>query len=88
MCCEAQRPIYGVVGLGTKRDLMRETTQIVPVDNPWHVRHCMNCRCHLNRDFNSAPSMILLLEGELNGITLPDCFSRECGKIAWRENLE
>ena len=52
---------------GDKRDLLRETTQIVPVDNPWHVRHCMNCGCIFNRDTNSAQNMILLLEGELNG---------------------
>ena len=86
MCCEAQRPIYRVVGLGTKRDLLRETTQIVPVDNPWHVRHCMNCGCIFNRDTNSAQNMILLLEAELNGTPLPKCFNRENGHIEWREN--
>ena len=67
---------------------MRESTNITAVDNPWHVRHCVQCGFISNRDYNSAQNMILRLEVELNGHALPDCFNRECGKIALRENLD
>ena len=43
LCCEAKNPIYRVVGLGTKQDILRESTNITAVDNHWYVRHCMRC---------------------------------------------